>query len=225
MKLKEVKAKAEDSGSKARQYLDGLLKIPFSVYKREPILNIMEQIYQSGHSGEFKLYPIEFNEKGVHLFTLILDELKGELDAVQQIIPHFTRKTGNVEYISPLSKIYIDINYKKNPKGEFILQQGSLIPDGYSIINNQKPKGELQIIKTPSLNKQLPYSTLISRLNDVLEKGEQQYDGQSFQHEREKKLSYPVLFYFLIFTFKKFLNTRQGKLAGTQCHLPKMFQA
>jgi ATP-dependent Lon protease len=44
MKLKEVKAKAEDSGSKARQYLDGLLKIPFNVYKREPILNIMDAI-------------------------------------------------------------------------------------------------------------------------------------------------------------------------------------
>lgn len=44
MKLKEVKAKSEDSGSKARQYLDGLLKIPFGVYKREPILNIMDLI-------------------------------------------------------------------------------------------------------------------------------------------------------------------------------------
>jgi ATP-dependent Lon protease len=43
-KLKEVKAKSEDSGSKARQYLDGLLKIPFSIYKREPILNIMNEI-------------------------------------------------------------------------------------------------------------------------------------------------------------------------------------
>ena len=41
MKLKEVKSKSEDSGSKARQYLDGLLKVPFGVYKREPILNIM----------------------------------------------------------------------------------------------------------------------------------------------------------------------------------------
>merc|ERR1711865_905715 len=28
IKLKEIKAKSEDSGSKARQYLDGLLKIP-----------------------------------------------------------------------------------------------------------------------------------------------------------------------------------------------------
>jgi ATP-dependent Lon protease len=44
MKLKEVKAKSEDSGSKARQYLDGLLKIPFNIYKREPILNLMDKI-------------------------------------------------------------------------------------------------------------------------------------------------------------------------------------
>lgn len=43
-KLKEVKSKSEDSGSKSRQYLDALLKIPFGVYKREPILNIMNII-------------------------------------------------------------------------------------------------------------------------------------------------------------------------------------
>jgi endopeptidase La len=43
-KLKEIKAKSEDSGSKARQYLDGLLKIPFGVYKKEPILHIMDEI-------------------------------------------------------------------------------------------------------------------------------------------------------------------------------------
>ena len=43
IKLKEIKAKSEDSGSKARQYLDGLLKIPFSIYKKEPILDIMNE--------------------------------------------------------------------------------------------------------------------------------------------------------------------------------------
>ena len=41
-KLKEVKAKSEDSGSKARQYLEGLLKIPFGIYKTEPILQVMK---------------------------------------------------------------------------------------------------------------------------------------------------------------------------------------
>ena len=42
LKLKEVKAKSEDSGSKARQYLEGLLKIPFGIYRKEHILSIMD---------------------------------------------------------------------------------------------------------------------------------------------------------------------------------------
>ena len=44
IKLKEVKSKTEDSGTKARQYLDGLLKIPFNIYKKEPILYVMDDV-------------------------------------------------------------------------------------------------------------------------------------------------------------------------------------
>ena len=58
MKLKEVKAKSEDSGSKARQYLDGLLKIPFSIYRREPILNMMETI-RNNFKEMYKKHNIE----------------------------------------------------------------------------------------------------------------------------------------------------------------------
>lgn len=43
-KFKELKSKSEDSGSKARQYLDGLLKIPFNIYKEEDILKIKNEI-------------------------------------------------------------------------------------------------------------------------------------------------------------------------------------
>ena len=43
-KLKEVKSKSDDSGSKARQYLEALLKIPFGVYRDEPVLKSMSEI-------------------------------------------------------------------------------------------------------------------------------------------------------------------------------------
>ena len=43
-KLKEIKNKNDDSSCKAKQYLDGLLKIPFNIYKSEQILNIMETL-------------------------------------------------------------------------------------------------------------------------------------------------------------------------------------
>jgi ATP-dependent Lon protease len=59
LKLKEVKAKSEDSGSKARQYLDGLLKIPFSIYKKEPILHLMDTI-----KSQFKYL---YDKHGIHL--------------------------------------------------------------------------------------------------------------------------------------------------------------
>ena len=43
-KLKELKSKSEDSGSKSRQYLDGLLKIPFGFYKTNQITEIINKI-------------------------------------------------------------------------------------------------------------------------------------------------------------------------------------
>jgi ATP-dependent Lon protease len=57
-KLKEIKAKTEDSGSKARQYLDGLLKIPFSIYKKEPILYLMDNI-RNNFKDLYNKYDIE----------------------------------------------------------------------------------------------------------------------------------------------------------------------
>jgi len=58
LKLKEIKAKSEDSGTKARQYLDGLLKIPFMIYKREPILYLMDSI-KTNFKTLYKKYDIE----------------------------------------------------------------------------------------------------------------------------------------------------------------------
>ena len=37
-KLKEIKGKSDDSGAKAKQYLEGLLKIPFGVYREEVVI-------------------------------------------------------------------------------------------------------------------------------------------------------------------------------------------
>jgi len=54
-KLTEVKAKTDDQGTKARQYLDGLLKIPFNIYNEEPVLVVIKQVRQ--------IYKKLFNEE------------------------------------------------------------------------------------------------------------------------------------------------------------------
>ena len=77
-KLKEVKAKSEDSGSKARQYLDGLLKIPFCIYKREPILNLMEsirskfkEIYKLQNIGNKLSIPLKENYTSIEIIKYV----------------------------------------------------------------------------------------------------------------------------------------------------------
>jgi ATP-dependent Lon protease len=47
LKLKEFKGKMDDSGSKAKQYLEGLLRIPFETYRREPVLQIIDKINEN----------------------------------------------------------------------------------------------------------------------------------------------------------------------------------
>ena len=65
IKLKEVKSKSDDSGSKARQFLEGLLKIPFGVYKKENILSAFKQIHDDFKGNYLKLkdYVDEIPEK------------------------------------------------------------------------------------------------------------------------------------------------------------------
>lgn len=71
-KLRESQMKSEDSGGgKARQYLDGLMKIPFGIFKKEPILNIVEEIKHKNNElrkcvNVTKL-PYEFTENNTTL--------------------------------------------------------------------------------------------------------------------------------------------------------------
>jgi ATP-dependent Lon protease len=97
MKLKEVKAKNEDSGTKARQYLDGLLKIPFTILRQEPILELMnnirhdiQNIYNSHklpalHS-KTSLNAIEIYQCIEHLKSLNNSSLDHNYDKLKQVL-------------------------------------------------------------------------------------------------------------------------------------------
>lgn len=86
VKLKEVKAKSEDGGSKARHFLDGLLKLPFGIYKKEPIMDILKiekqrinEILKGYHSQNLCL-NIEMKENYVcSEIRIICDNIKKEI--------------------------------------------------------------------------------------------------------------------------------------------------
>lgn len=71
LKLKEVKGKSDDQGNKSKQYLEGLVRVPFGVYRKEPILCKMEHVNEIfkkarslvdvnvGNKDKYTLYEIE----------------------------------------------------------------------------------------------------------------------------------------------------------------------
>jgi ATP-dependent Lon protease len=115
MKLKEVKAKSEDSGSKARQYLDGLLKIPFGVYRREPILNMMEivrnnfKIIHNKYQIE-KIFP-EIKQKNKYTSIEIIKNIKKIQD--NNVTTNKDQQLTNIkEYLVTGDKKKLTLNIK-----------------------------------------------------------------------------------------------------------------
>jgi ATP-dependent Lon protease len=130
MKLKEVKAKSEDSGSKARQYLDGLLKIPFNIYRREPILNIMgtikskfkemykthnfESLLMTSPKEKYTSVEILKNIKQVSTKLNITSELEDKNQHLKQIITICDKNTL-IENVLKINNILV-INKLENVK-------------------------------------------------------------------------------------------------------------
>jgi endopeptidase La len=110
MKLKEVKAKSEDSGSKARQYLDGLLKIPFNIYMKEPIMNLMGQ--------NNKLFIDMMREKGEQQIkekynSLIMMQSLNKLKFDINVLNDYS-KVRLIEIVKQINKIINENNLNIN---------------------------------------------------------------------------------------------------------------
>lgn len=139
-KLKEVKAKSEDSGSKARQYLDGLLKIPFNIYKREPILDIMKDI-KTKYINMLKITNLNNSEiKDDYTSLEILKSIKEykEISLKQNIVIDINKIKNNlllckkpqlIEYIIKINKILIKLNKSELIIKYFKISKGVLIKE------------------------------------------------------------------------------------------------
>ena len=159
LKLKEIKAKSEDTGSKARQYLDGLLKIPFSIIREEPILTIID------NNQQIFLNVIEqIKNNTIELDFEILKKEKYTNREIQKYIDMIKEK-----YISKLSLIsytIIENNLKKFKKDDTI---GIVL-----IINNLIKTNKLSDNKISYSNKKL--SVIQNEIIEFLKKNSNSYD-------------------------------------------------
>jgi hypothetical protein len=122
-KLKEFKQKNDDSGSKAKTYLLGLLKIPFNIYKKEPILYLMDECKKKIKviiDNTPYLYEKKENYTNVDIVN-ILNKIKNKNYDYKKILSTFSKKvlinilvniTNSINSLKQTN--FIKINTNKN---------------------------------------------------------------------------------------------------------------
>ena len=159
-KLKEIKGKPDELSTKAKQYLEGLIKIPFGIYREEPILKKMK----------------EMNKWFIRALTLI-----------EQLFPEFKitkkEKYSNIEIVNIINKINSHINEKVITDMETIIDKNSnkqLVKvikylnsikkskgeKKYSITNVSKPDNTNRILEY--INNNISNNSLVTEIFDQL---------------------------------------------------------
>lgn len=124
VKLREIKSKSDDTTTKARQYLEGLLKIPFGIYIKENVMEECNKVKDDYTTMCIKNDVQEFIKNGNVSLVHNLSSCNSMLEIKNSCI-----KINEV--IKPIGLLYIDkfiadiLNDKQRKKGEFttILQK------------------------------------------------------------------------------------------------------
>jgi ATP-dependent Lon protease len=78
IKLKEIKSRGEDQGNKSKQYLEGLVRVPFGIFRKEPILCKIE------HLNEIFKNVNNIKDSTNHKSKYTLYEIKQQIDAIEK---------------------------------------------------------------------------------------------------------------------------------------------
>jgi ATP-dependent Lon protease len=122
MKVKELKSKSdESSSSKVRHYLEGLLKIPFGIYRNEPILtkmnemiNVMNKIKVESTSDVKSLLPNKDTFSNIDFIYFCnkvkLNYEKQVFEKIKTIVNSFKTKKDLLKKIKELDNKYESSN-------------------------------------------------------------------------------------------------------------------
>jgi len=124
-KLKEIKGKNDDSGTKAKQYLEGLLKIPFGIYCEEPILKKVKTI-QNGFNNIFMKNPtvlksVEFMKREKYTTCEMVQYIDRVKKYITETLPetlHQNMLSLSMKCINQIYGYITTINKTLNPANE-----------------------------------------------------------------------------------------------------------
>jgi len=147
-KLKEIKGKPDELTSKAKQYLEGLIKIPFGIYKEEPILKKPKDL------NKWFLRILTITEQLFPNIKLIKKERYSNIEII-----NYVSQINNFIDTNVLDSIKVNIETVSNKQLLQIIQFINLIKRSkgekkYALTNTNKQTNIKNILEYINLNKE-----------------------------------------------------------------------
>jgi len=151
-KLKEVKTKSDELGIKAKQYLEGLIKIPFGIYKEEPILKQMKEINQMFSNLREKTIELTKDDSIIKKAKYTNVEILKILNYLKTSIPKYSHEklkqyiteNNNKTIVPKINKIKEVLNLNKDVKFN-LRSKEKRVSEISNYLNNAKDKDILRL--------------------------------------------------------------------------------
>ena len=135
LKLKEIKSKGEDQGNKSKQYLEGLVRVPFGIFRKEPILckieylnelfkNVNNMKNNSINKSKYTLYEIK-----THLDLIEKDTLTDSLNECKNGL----KKKTKTDLTKIVARFINDKNIEKKTKSGMIKLLNEYIDENQTV--------------------------------------------------------------------------------------------
>ena len=165
IKLKEIKSRGEDQGNKSKQYLEGLVRVPFGIFRKEPILCKIE------HLNEIFKNVNNIKDSTNHKSKYTLYEMKKQIDTIEkQCIEDSTKecvvdlKKKSKQDLTKIANTIIDKKISEKTKAGLLKQLNT------HISSNKTTKhliSLLNVINPSNLN--MTVLKQIDNINDEIE--------------------------------------------------------
>ena len=190
IKLKEIKSRGEDQGNKSKQYLEGLVRVPFGIFRKEPILCKIE------HLNEIFKNVNNIKDSTNHKSKYTLYEIKKQIDSIEkQCIEDSTKecivdlKKKSKQDLTKIANAFIDKKTSEKTKTGLLKQLNT------HISSNKTTKhliSILNVINPSNLNmtvlKQIDnISDEINNIEKSMKKIHDDLDDSIYGHDEAKR--------------------------------------
>ena len=190
IKLKEIKSRGEDQGNKSKQYLEGLVRVPFGIFRKEPILCKIE------HLNEIFKNVNNIKDSTNHKSKYTLYEIKKQIDTIEkQCIEDSTKecivdlKKKSKQDLTKIANAFIDKKTSEKTKTGLLKQLNT------HISSNKTTKhliSLLNVINPSNLNmtvlKQIDnISDEINNIEKSMKKIHDDLDDSIYGHDEAKR--------------------------------------